>query len=457
MHLFYLNITPQILHHWQGFFLYDGGNYDSSDESPIDTFSRPEKYCISQKSWKEIDEDLARSAKLLPGPLGEQVRSIKDLKKAAQWKTWAHLLSPILLKGRLPDPYYSQWIALIKAFRLATNPVITSKDIDFIGETMLAFVHHYEAEYYQFKFHRLSACKPVIHALLHVAACIKKMGPMWSYGQWTTERMVGLWTPKVKLRSNANRNLSLAMLRTAQIYSLSLTTCLYFKTAENTNLETGTPPDNPLYSFTWQGILDRIQVFNGKEEEPDMEAPAGTQSPQHLATLHFRKCIRPLTTAHSHAFFSFLDSLSIAISQPHLTLSEFQVEVWSHCRLNKLDAKRNIGSPYLRCQKYQKMVGKDSSHVRYIYKNPCFHSFSTDHQNFCFAQVLFFFSVSVETTGHGVVHLLLALINTISVIEHGDLFKIDRRKSRQTEVINIDCIAGLVGLVRKKDDTYIVY
>lgn len=64
-------------------------------------FSRPEKYCILQKSWKEIDEDLATSAKLLPKPLDE------DLKKAAQWKTWAHLLSPNLLRGRLPKPCFS--------------------------------------------------------------------------------------------------------------------------------------------------------------------------------------------------------------------------------------------------------------------------------------------------------------------------------------------------------------
>ena len=328
MHLFYLNITPQLLHHWQGLFSYDDDNYDSLDESPIDIFSHPEKYCILQKSWKEIDEDLARSAKLLPEPVGEQVRSIQDLKKAAQWKTWAHLLSPILLKGRLPEPYYSQWIALIKAFRLATNPVITNKDRDYIEKTMLAFVHHYEAEYYQFKLHRISACKPVIHALLHVAACIKKMGPMWSYGQWTMERMVGLWTPEVKLRSNPNRNLSLAMLRTTQIYSLSLTTRLYFKTAEYTNPETEAPPDSPLYSSTWQKILDRILVFKGKEEEPNMEALAGTQSSQHLATLHFRKCILPLSMAHTHALFGFLGSLSIEIPQPPSTSSEFQVEVW---------------------------------------------------------------------------------------------------------------------------------
>lgn len=71
-----------MLHHWQGLFPYDGGNYDSSDESPIDILDHPEKYYIPQKSWKEIDKDLARSANL-PELLGEQLRSIKDLKKAA--------------------------------------------------------------------------------------------------------------------------------------------------------------------------------------------------------------------------------------------------------------------------------------------------------------------------------------------------------------------------------------
>ena len=94
---------------------------------------------------------------------------------------------------------------------------------------MIAFVHHYEQAYYQFKFHRLSACKPVIHALLHVVTCIRKMGPMWSYGQWTMERMVGLLSQKL---SFAQTPIGI-YLWPCLIYSLSLTTCLYFKTTEN--------------------------------------------------------------------------------------------------------------------------------------------------------------------------------------------------------------------------------
>lgn len=243
-----------------------------------------------------------------------------------------------------------------------------------------------------------------------------------------------------------------------QIYSLSLTSCLYFQIIESTNLETETPPNNPLYSSTWPKIWDWIQVFNEKEEEVNIKVLIGIHSVEHLATLYFRKCIRPFSASHTQALLKFFDTISIEFLQPPpSTSSEFEVEVWSYWWLNKRDAKRNIGFLYLCCQKNHKKMGKDLSHIRYCVNNPCFNSFSIEYQNFCFAQVLFFFSVSIKRTRHDVIYLLLVLINTISVIDHGDLFKIDCRKSRKTEVINIDCIAGLVRLVRKKDNTYIVY
>lgn len=52
---------------------------------------------------------------------------------------------------------------------------------------------------------------------------------------------------------------------------------------------------------------------------------------------------------------------------------------------------------------------------------------------------------------------LLALVTSISVTEQGGLLKIDHRKRTQIAVINIDDIAELVGLVKRKEDTYVVY
>lgn len=72
------------------------------------------------------------------------------------------------------------------------------------------------------------------------------------------EKMIKLWISNIKFCFNTNRNLSLAMLRTTQIYLLSLTTCLYFQIAEITNLETRALLDNLFYSFTQEKILNMI-------------------------------------------------------------------------------------------------------------------------------------------------------------------------------------------------------
>lgn len=131
MHLFYLNIAHQMYDHWQGLCQFTNDDL-SSLEDINHVASSKEKYSISQQEWKNIQEGLIRSAKLFPSTLGEQVRSLKDLKKAAQWKTWAHILSPVILKGRLPEPFYAQWIALTKAFRIATDTSITRPQLKFI-------------------------------------------------------------------------------------------------------------------------------------------------------------------------------------------------------------------------------------------------------------------------------------------------------------------------------------
>lgn len=55
------------------------------------------------------------------------------------------------------------------------------------------------------------------------------------------------------------------------------------------------------------------------------------------------------------------------------------------------------------------------------------------------------------------VQFLLVLTTSVSIIEREDLFKIDGRKAAKITVINIDNIAGVVGLVRRKEETYIVY
>ena len=155
-----------------------------------------------------------------PTAFGDRPRSPLAIRKAAEWKAWVKAVSPVVLQGRLPEPYYREWVNLVRAIGRATAYSIRADDIPRLRIMLARFVRHYEELYYQHKLARLPACRSVFHALLHVADCVEWLGPMWPYAQWTMERMCGLWVPKVKLKQQADRNLSLALLREAQLHCL---------------------------------------------------------------------------------------------------------------------------------------------------------------------------------------------------------------------------------------------
>ena len=251
---------------------------------------------------------------------GNAIRSVEEFRKANEWKTWSNVLSPILLKGRLPEPFYSEWINLTTAITLATDYSVTTGDITKIRDAMAQFVVHYHKEYYKFENKRLSACKPVFHALLHVADCIEWMGPMWSYSQWVVERMFSLWVPKVKLRSSATRNLSLELFRDVLVHSLRYTTEL--------------PPTHPTPPPTAQAAIPLNEDDGRLTRPPSMDALLGKLrqlemngqlSPEvlksricsdekHRGTLHHQaKQLQALTTRQIKHLDEYIASLGLQV------------------------------------------------------------------------------------------------------------------------------------------------
>ncbi|RPA77911.1 hypothetical protein BJ508DRAFT_212428, partial [Ascobolus immersus RN42] len=63
---------------------------------------------------------------------------------------------------------------------------------------IISFVQHYEKEYYQYDYERLHFCKPVFHYILHVAHCLRQLGPQYVYAQWVVERACGTISRGVK-------------------------------------------------------------------------------------------------------------------------------------------------------------------------------------------------------------------------------------------------------------------
>jgi hypothetical protein len=197
MHLFFLNIASYMRDHWRGnFFSWERSGNGKTSASKFK--NSEEQYCLSPETWKAMDQDLR--GMVFPTAFGDQMRGVYELRKANEYKTWTKIVSPILLNGRLPEPFYTDWIAFVDAVTLATDYSLTTEEITHVRAKMQQFVVHYHDNYYKYENKRLAACKSVFHALLHVADCLEWVGPMWSYGQWFIERMFALWTPKVTAR-----------------------------------------------------------------------------------------------------------------------------------------------------------------------------------------------------------------------------------------------------------------
>ena len=143
MHLFYQNIALRMRDHWAGQYLLGNNSDDHTGNA----------YIISQSMWKDIERDMGRI--VYPTAFGDRPRSPLAFRKAAEWKAWVKVISSVVLQGRLPEPYYSEWINLVKAISLATDYSIRTDDIPRLRIMMARFITHYEDLYYQHKLARL--------------------------------------------------------------------------------------------------------------------------------------------------------------------------------------------------------------------------------------------------------------------------------------------------------------
>lgn len=82
-----------------------------------------------------------------------------------------------------------------------------------VRDNINQFLRHYERDYYKHDYERLSFCLPVFHYIAHVADALLDIGPQYVYTQWCVERACGTLSRGCKSRAEANRNISLNILR----------------------------------------------------------------------------------------------------------------------------------------------------------------------------------------------------------------------------------------------------
>jgi hypothetical protein len=98
---------------------------------------------------------------------------------------------------------------------------IRADDLQLAGNLLESFVQEFETLYYQRRVGRLHFCRQSIHALLHLAPEVTRIGPPICSSQWTMERTIGNLGEEIRQPSNPYANLSQRGLLRCQVNALT--------------------------------------------------------------------------------------------------------------------------------------------------------------------------------------------------------------------------------------------
>jgi len=133
MHVVYINLFKALIRLWQG-------EYKGLD-------SGTGNYVIPHAMWRRIGIETRCAVKTIPAAF---VRSIPNIntdfnsftaEDNAFWLTW---LAPYLLAGRLPEPYYSHLLKLIKIIKICTSFGMTKGELHDLGTDLYNWRLDYE-------------------------------------------------------------------------------------------------------------------------------------------------------------------------------------------------------------------------------------------------------------------------------------------------------------------------
>jgi len=125
------------------------------------------------------------------------------------------------LYGILPDKYWKNFCKLVYGVRiLLQRRRITRTQLLSAHHHLCEFHEEFELLYCQRRTDRLHFVRPCLHALLHIAPEVTRVGPGSLYSQWTMERTIGNIGEEVNQESNPIANLSERGLRRAQVNAL---------------------------------------------------------------------------------------------------------------------------------------------------------------------------------------------------------------------------------------------
>ena len=103
--------------------------------------------------------------------------------KASEYRSFILYYGPILLKGKLPAPYYNHFMILSWALYYVLQPIINSDKLPSIEKSMQTYVKSY-AKLYGEEYVTYN-----VYQLLYIIECVHCWGPVWAYSAYAFEAM----------------------------------------------------------------------------------------------------------------------------------------------------------------------------------------------------------------------------------------------------------------------------
>lgn len=280
---------------------------------------------IAPENWSDIGRDMRKSSKSFPPCMGDGIRDIVEHSgdfKAAEWKVWTTILSPIYLKRFLPPNLYDGYMLLVDAINLCCEYSLSASDLSKIENLMCDFLNHYEQEYYQYRYDRLPAMKPTMHQLAHIIHSIKCAGPPRTFWQFSMERQCGVLAKSVRSRAGANANMA----------NLILTRELLKYLPYTTRSNTLNPSEYPDVGSKRQPLYKRLLALLKQTRINDAEKSYADVPPLPAPSRIKGKVIHKLNGHERRAIDIYLRHAGLSYPQP-LLKSENKIHQWKMFRL----------------------------------------------------------------------------------------------------------------------------
>ena len=214
MHLASLNLPDLLINLWRG-------TLDCDSKDDRSTWDWAE---LKGRTWEEHGRQVAAATPYLPGSFDRPPRNPAQ-KISSGYKAWEFLLylfglGPGLMYKILPDKYYRNFCKLVFGIHIIHQYHIKHDDLLKAHEALLDFAYEFERLYYQRRTDRLHFVRPSIHAVIHLAPEVNRIGPGACSSQWTMERTIGNLGQEIRQPSNPYANLSQRGLLRSQINAL---------------------------------------------------------------------------------------------------------------------------------------------------------------------------------------------------------------------------------------------